>query len=360
MRLTKMVNVVGCHAEGEIGNVIVGGVGNVPGLSMFDKRNYLQDHRDDLRQRLLHEPRGSVVRSVNLVLPSNNPDAAFGYVILESLEYPAMSGSNTICVATVLLETGMVPMSEPVTELVLEAPAGLIRLHCECRDGKVVSVRFVNQPAFVYHLDAQLDVPGIGSLTVDVAWGGMAYVLVDATAAGFALGPDEARDLCVVGQQIKAAAVEQLAAVHPVHPEFPGITQLEFVQPVEDREGTLVGKNAVVVNPGRLDRSPCGTGTSARLAVLHARGQIGVGQRFVSESIIGTTFDSRIDGVTTVGSVPAVIPSVAGRAWITDFSQVVLDPADPFPNGFRLSDTWLGSSGHVLQEPTVQSPEVTP
>lgn len=188
---------------------------------MLDKRNYLQDHRDDLRQRLLHEPRGNVVRSTNVVLPSNNPAAAMGYVIMESTEYPVMSGSNTICVATVLLETGMVPMTEPVTSLTLESPAGLIDLECTCRDGKVTSVRFVNQPAFVYHLDAPIEVPGYGTLTVDVAWGGMAYVLVDAASAGFALEPSEARDLCVAGQHIKNAAAEQLSAIHPVNPEFP-------------------------------------------------------------------------------------------------------------------------------------------
>jgi proline racemase len=340
MRSSTMLTSVGCHAEGEVGNVVVGGIGDVPGDTMFDKLKHLETERDDLRERMLHEPRGSVVRSVNVVLPSNHPEAALGYVILESLEYPAMSGSNTICVATVLLETGMVPMHEPVTELVLEAPAGLIHLRCECRDGKVTSVRFRNQPAFVYDLDAALEVPGLGSLKVDVAWGGMAYVLVDARAAGFRLVPDEARDLCVVGQRIKQAAAEQFQAVHPERPEFPGITQLEFTLPLREADGVLHGKNAVVVNPGRLDRSPCGTGTSARLAVLHAKGQIQVGQPFVAESIIDTTFDSRIEFLTTVGTIPAIVPTVAGQAWITDISQFTLDPGDPFPTGYRLSDTW--------------------
>ena len=233
MRMTQMVDVVGCHAEGEIGNVVVGGIGDVPGATMLEKRNYLQAHRDDLRQRLLHEPRGNVVRSANVVLPATDPAAAMGYVVMESTEYPVMSGSNTICVATVLLETGMLPMSEPVTTLTLESPAGLITVECRCHDGKVTSVRLVNQPAFVYHLDAQIDVPGLGAVTVDVAWGGMAYVLVDAAGVGFALVPSEARELAVMGQRIKTAAAQQLDAVHPVHPEFPGITQTEFTTPVE-------------------------------------------------------------------------------------------------------------------------------
>ncbi|MBO0678270.1 proline racemase family protein [Mycolicibacterium sp. S2-37] len=342
MRFTNMVDVVGCHAEGEIGNVVVGGIGDVPGVTMLDKRNHLQEHRDDLRQRLLHEPRGNVVRSVNLVLPSSNPAAAMGYVVMESTEYPVMSGSNTICVATVLLETGMVPMTEPVTDLTLESPAGLIDLQCTCRDGKVTSVRFVNQPAFVYHLDASIEVPGIGTLTVDVAWGGMAYVLVDAASAGFALEPSEARDLCVTGQRIKNAAAEQLSAVHPVHPEFPGITQTEFVTPLQRIDGRLTARNAVIVSPGRIDRSACGTGTSARLAVMHARGQIGPGEHFIHRSILDTQFDGVIESLTDIGGIPAVVPSIAGQAWITDFSKVGVDPSDPFPTGFTLSDTWLG------------------
>jgi proline racemase len=341
MRMTKMVDVVGCHAEGEVGNVVVGGIGDVPGATILDKRNYLQDHRDDLRQRLLHEPRGNVVRSTNVVLPATDPAAAMGYVVMESTEYPVMSGSNTICVATVLLETGMVPMNEPVTNLTLESPAGLITLECQCANGKVTSVRFVNQPAFVYHLDARIDVPGIGPLTVDVAWGGMAYVLVDAASVGFELVPSEARELCVLGQRIKTAAAEQLSAVHPVNPDFPGITQTEFTTPLQRVDGVLTARNGVIVSPGRLDRSPCGTGTSARLAAMHARGQIEVGEHFLHRSIIDTTFDAVIESTTTVGGVDAIVPSVAGQAWITDFSKVGVDPTDPFPTGFTLADTWM-------------------
>ncbi|HVD89164.1 MAG TPA: proline racemase family protein, partial [Jatrophihabitantaceae bacterium] len=215
MRFSNIVTVVGAHAEGEVGNVVVGGIGDVPGYTMFDKMRYLAENRDDIRQLLLKEPRGNVIRSANVVLPSNHPEAQLGYVVMESTEYPVMSGSNTICVGTVVLETGLVPMVEPVTELVLESPAGLIRLTCTCRDGKVTSVRFRNQPALAYHLGAAVEVAGLGTLPVDVAWGGMAYVLVDAPSLGFQLAPDEARDLCVVGQRIKQAAAAQLPVVHP-------------------------------------------------------------------------------------------------------------------------------------------------
>jgi proline racemase len=343
VRFSKLLTVVGAHAEGEVGNVVVGGIGDVPGYTMLDKMRYLAENRDDIRQLLLKEPRGNVIRSANVVLPSNHPEAQLGYVVMESTEYPVMSGSNTICVGTVVLETGLVPMVEPVTELVLESPAGLIRLTCTCRDGKVTSVRFRNQPAFAYHLGAAVEVAGLGTLPVDVAWGGMAYVLVDAPSLGFQLAPDEARDLCVVGQRIKQAAAAQLPVVHPEHPDFAGITITAFIRPAERVAGVLTARNAVVVSPGRIDRSPCGTGTSARLAVMHAREQIAVGEPFVHESIIGGRFDAMIEELTTVGSFPAVIPSVAGQAYLTDVSQVGLDPADPFPQGYTLSDTWLGS-----------------
>jgi proline racemase len=259
-----------------------------------------------------------------------------------------MSGSNTICTATVLLETGMVPMSEPVTELVLEAPAGLIRLRCDCKDGKVTGVTFTNQPAFVYQLDATIEVEGLGSVVVDVAWGGMAYVLADAQALGFALTPDEGRELCQIGQLLKKAGAEQLKTIHPVHPDFPGITQTEFTGPLERRDGALTSRNAVVVSPGRLDRSPCGTGTSARLSVLHARGEIAVGEELVHESIIGTVFGSRIESLTKVGDKPAVTPSVTGQAWITELSQVGVDPSDPFPVGYTLADTWMGGDSALV------------
>ncbi|SDU94731.1 proline racemase [Microlunatus sagamiharensis] len=341
MRWSQVLNVVDVHCGGENARVVTGGLGDVPGETMLDKRAYLTEHRDELRLRLLQEPRGNVINSADFVLPTRHPEAQLGYVIAESTEYPVMSGSNTICVTTALLETGMLPMVEPVTHLTLESAAGLIRVECTCADGKVTSVRFTNQPAFVYHLAAPVEVPGLGTVTVDVAWGGMAYVLLDAALLGFGITPDEGRDLCVVGEVIKLAAAEQLDAVHPENPDFPGITNFEWTGPVSrGADGLLTAANAVVVSPGRLDRSPCGTGTSARLAVMHARGEIGAGEDFVHTSIIGSRFDSRIESLTSVGGVPAVVPSVAGQAWITQLCQVGVDPTDPFPAGYALADTW--------------------
>ncbi|WP_250494430.1 proline racemase family protein [Caballeronia sp. GAWG1-1] len=341
MRWSRTLTVVNCHAEGEVGNVVTGGVFDVPGATMFDKMMHLEEVRDDLRRICIFEPRGSANQSVNFLLPSTDPRAQMGYVIAESTEYPAMSGSNTICVATVLLETGILPMTEPVTELVLEAPAGLIHVRCRCENGKVTQVEFTNQPAFANHLDKTIEVEGVGTLTVDVGYGGMTYVIVDAQKLGFAITPDEARQLCELGQTIKAAAAEQLPSPHPLNPNIKGITQTEFVMPLRRENGVLTSRNTVIVSPGRCDRSPCGTGTSARLAVMHAKGLIEAGERFVHESIIGSRFESRIDSLTQLGDVPAVVPVVAGQAWISAISQVGVDPTDRYQTGFTLSDTWL-------------------
>ncbi|GAB7535181.1 proline racemase family protein [Burkholderia sp. 3C] len=332
---------VNCHAEGEVGNVVTGGVFDVPGATMFEKMMYLEEHRDDIRRIALFEPRGSANQSVNIILPATDPRAQMGYVIAESTEYPAMSGSNTMCVVTVLLETGILPMVEPVTELVLEAPAGLISVRCECSGGKVTKVEFTNQPAFANHLDAMIEVPGVGTLKVDVGYGGMTYVIVDAEALGFGVTPDEARELCELGQIIKSSAAEQLPSPHPLNPLIKGITQTEFVMPLRRENGVLTSRNTVIVSPGRCDRSPCGTGTSARLAVMHAKGQIAVGETFVHESIIGSRFESRVESTTLLGDVPAVVPVVSGQAWISAISQVGVDPTDRFQTGFTLSDTWL-------------------
>src|SRR5581483_7076527 len=289
------------------------------------------------------EPRGAVHHSANIVVASNHPDAQMGYVILEAMEYPAMSGSNTMCVATVLLETGIFPMSEPTTDLVLESPAGLITVSCECNAGKVKRVRFINQPAFCYFRDAEIEVPNLATLTVDIAYGGMTYVLVEAAAAGVGLDPSEARNICELGQVIKKAAAEQIDTVHPENPAIPGITQIQFTGPLRREGDALRSRNAVVVSPGRVDRSPCGTGTSARLAQLHARGLIEPGQTLIHESIMGTTSNSEIVETTRIGSYDAVIPAVAGQAWISGIYQMGLDPTDPFPRGFTVADTWLRS-----------------
>lgn len=341
MRWERVLTVVGVHAEGEYGKVVTGGIVDVPGKTMFEKMRHLREQGDGLRKFLLFEPRGGAVHSANVVLPTTNPKAQLGFVIMESTEYPPMSGSNTICTVTAILETGILPIREPVTELSLETPGGLIGVTCQCRDGKVLQVKFRNVPSFVQYLDAEVEVEGLGTIRMDVAYGGMHFALVDAGALGFRLTPDEARDLCVVGQKIKEAACKQLRVIHPGNPEIRDITNFEFMGPVRRKGKALTARNTVIVSPGRIDRSPCGTGTSARMATMHARKQIRKGQLFDHESIIGTHFLGEVVGTTRVGDTPAIIPTVAGRGWLTSIGQYGYDPDDPFPEGYTLSDTWL-------------------
>jgi proline racemase len=350
MRFSRTIQAVDAHAAGEPGRVIVGGVLDVPGATMFDKMTWLWANGDGLRRMMLREPRGYPAANCNLVLPATHPEAAAGYVIMEHVEYPGMSGTNTICTATVLLETGMVPMVEPVTELVLESPAGLIRLRCECRDGKVQSVTFRNVPAFATHLDVPVEVPTLGTVVVDVAYGGMFYVISEAAPFGLRLTPDEGRDITRITELIKAAAAEQLPVVHPDQPGFAGITIGQLSGPAHDPANSR--RNVVTVSTGKLDfsrpstwtgaidRSPCGTGTSAAMAVLHAKGRLGVGEAFRHEGILGTVFTGRLVEETMIGPYRAVVPTITGTAWITGMATYVVDPEDPFPEGFTVGDIW--------------------
>ena len=339
MRSLRAISVVGCHAGGEIGNVVVGGVLPPPGETVFERMQALAAD-DSLRRLLLREPRGSVAVHANLIVPTNRPDCAAGYIIMEPTEYPAMSGSNTICVATVLLETGMVEMQEPETVLQLEAPAGVVEVRAACRDGKCESVELTNVPCFAATLDARLEVAGIGTIGVDVAFGGMWYAIADAAELGFALEPGEARELSDTGELIRLAAREQLQCVHPENEQIAGVSIVQIAEPWQGLGE--VSKNAVVVAPGRLDRSATGTGLSARMAVLHARGLMHAGDAMTHASVLGTTFDGRIVEETTVGGRPAIVPAIRGSAWITGITHVLVDPSDPFPEGYLLTDTWPG------------------
>jgi trans-L-3-hydroxyproline dehydratase len=339
VRTERVITVVGCHAGGEVGNVVVGGVLPPPGETVFERMLALQAD-DSLRRLLLREPRGSVATHANLIVPTARPDCAAGYVIMEPTEYPVMSGSNTICVATVLLETGMVEMHEPETTLRLEAPAGVVEVRATCKDGKCESVELTNVPCFAAHLGASLDVEGIGTITVDVAFGGMWYAIADARELGFTLEPSEARELCEAGELIRLAARAQLPCVHPENEQIAGVSIVQIAEPWHGVG--KVSKNAVVIAPGRLDRSATGTGLSARMAVLHAHGEMHVGDTMTHASVLGTTFDGRIVSETTVGETPAIVPAIRGSAWITGIAQVMVDPTDPFPEGYLLSDTWPG------------------
>jgi proline racemase len=350
MRLSGMVTAVDAHAGGEPGRVIVGGVLDVPGSTMFAKKQYLEQHADWLRKRMLREPRGYPGLCCNLVLPPTQPGADAGFVIMEQTDYPPMSGSNTICVTTVLLETGMLPMREPVTELVLEAPAGLVGVRAECANGKVRSVTFRNVPAFATHLGVPIEVPRLGTVSVDLAYGGMFYVIADAPSLGLRLTPDEGREIVRLGEMIKAAAREQLSVQHPDNPAISSLSTAQLSGPAHSPDADL--RNAVVISTGEfdwqrpdtwtgvLDRSACGTGTCAKMATLHARGQLALGRPFRHESVLGTQFVGCLVEETRVGPYAAVVPTISGQAWITGISQYVLDAEDPFPEGFTVGDLW--------------------
>jgi len=350
MNLTNMITAVDVHACGEPGRVITGGVLDVPGETMFAKMKWLEANNDGLRRRMLREPRGYPALCCNVLLPPTHPNADAGFVIMEQMEYPAMSGSNTICVTTALLETGIYPMIEPITELVLEAPAGLLKVRAACANGKVESVTFQNVPAFALYLDQEIDVPHLGKVIVDVAWGGMFFAIADAASVGIELCPENGGEIARVTEMIKAAANEQLPVAHPDNPEMTGITIAQLSGPPTHPDADA--KNAVTVSSGTLDwdrpatwtgvldRSPCGTGTCARMAVLYAKGQLKLHEPFRHESVMSTIFTGELIEETRVGPYTAVIPTLSGQGWITGIANYFVDPTDPFPEGFTVGDIW--------------------
>lgn len=339
MHTRKVIYVVGCHAEGEVGDVIVGGVAPPPGDTIWEQARWIA-HDQTLRNFLLNEPRGGVFRHFNLLVPAKNPQAQMGWIIMEPEHTPPMSGSNSICVSTVLLETGIIEMQEPVTTMILEPPGGLIEVTARCESGKVKSVSVKNVASFVDQRDQVLEVEGIGSLQVDTAYGGDSFVIVSADQLGFNLVPDEARDLAKTGIKITNAANEQLGFNHPENLDWNHISFCQITAPLEEKDGVLIGKNSVAIQPGKLDRCPTGTGCSARMALLCEQGRLSVGGRYIAESIIGSRFHCHIDSTTRVGNKTAIYPVISGQAWITGTYQHYLDPTDPWPQGYRLADTW--------------------
>jgi proline racemase len=345
MRTQRVITVVDAHAEGALGRVIVSGVGPVPGRTMLEKARHLERNDDGLRRLLLREPRGGVTTMANLILPPVDPKADVGLIIMESMGYPAMSGSNSMCAATVLVETGMVLMREPMTRLLLDTPGGLVAVDARCRNGRCERVEIQNVPAFATHLGATIKVEDLGTLRVDVAYGGVFFVVIDAPALGLSIRPESARELVTLGNRIVGAASRQLSVVHPDQPGVMGDLFALFAGPVRQAgPKRKTSRNAVVVPPGWIDRCPTGTGTSARLAVLHAKGEIGRDVILDHASILGSRFEGRIVGTTRVGRLPAVRTAIAGRAWISGIQHFFLDPDDPFPEGFTLPDVWPNGS----------------
>lgn len=339
MRSSKTIHVISAHAEGEVGDVIVGGVTPPPGDTIWAQSRWIADD-ETLRNFVLNEPRGGVFRHVNLLVPPRDPRADAAFIIMEPEDTPPMSGSNSICVSTVLLDAGILPMSEPVTELTLEAPGGLIRVRAECRGGKAERIFVQNLPSFAAQLDMALEVEGLGTLTVDTAYGGDSFVIVNAAAMGLSLAEDEAHEIARLGVRITNAANDALGFDHPENPDWKHISFCLFAGPVTREGDDMRCGAAVAIRPGKVDRSPTGTALCARMAVLHARGQMGPKDRLTAVSVIGSEFTGRILGETRVGEKAAILPELSGRGWITGIHQHMLDPDDPWPQGYRLSDTW--------------------
>jgi len=338
MKSNISIHIVSAHAEGEVGNVIIGGVPTPPGDNLWEMRSFLEKDQK-LRNLLLNEPRGGVFKHINLIVPAKNPLADFGFLIMEPIHTPPMSGSNAICVATVLLETGMVDIKEPLTTFNLETPAGLIEIKASCINGEARKIEIKNIHSFADKLNVPLKVRDIDKLTVDIAFGGDSFVLVDAKSCGLTLNPDSGDMVVNFGKKVIKAANEQIGFNHPSQ-DWNHISFCQFTNPVEKVGNALVGLNAVVIEPGKIDRSPCGTGCSARMAVMAAKGLMKKGDEFIGKSIIGGTFHCKIEDIILKDKKQFIIPTVSGRGFITGTHQIMRDPSDPWPFGYRVSDTW--------------------
>ena len=335
----KTVHVVSAHAEGEVGDVIIEGVEPPPGKTLWDQSRWIAKDQV-LRNFVLNEPRGGVFRHVNLLVPPKNPKASAAFIIMEPEDTPPMSGSNSICVATVLLDHGLITMEEPVTNFFLEAPGGLVKVKALCKNGKAERILVQNLPSFVYKLDTDLELEGYGSISADTAFGGDSFVIVDAKKLGFSIDPSEAAELARLGAKITDAATEQIGFRHPTITDWTHYSFCQFSRMEDQSNDCISFKSAVSIKPGKIDRSPTGTALSAKMAVLEARGEMKIGQKIKALSIIGSSFEGRIIEKCNLNGTSAIIPEISGRGWITGLHQHTLEPTDPWPEGYRLSDTW--------------------
>ncbi|WP_120519823.1 proline racemase family protein [Arthrobacter celericrescens] len=339
------------HAEGEPGRILTSAAGLVQGSSMAERLQYCRENLDWLRTLMLHEPRGYPGLCSVILLPPVNPGSDFGIVVLEQGGFTPMSGSNTICAVTAAVETGIVPVRGPETTVTIDTAVGVVQAVAHVRDdGKVTSVTVVNVPAFVVELDFPLEVPDFGTVPVDVVFGGQFFAQAKASDLGLELDPANGKELARAGALIKLAALEQIQVSHPDNPAIAGVNLImlhtgDRIPGRQDRNTVVLSNGELLADDpstwtGALDRSPCGTGTSARMAALHARGQLAIGEDFSHHSIIGSEFIGRLTGTTTAGGREAVLPTITGRGWVTGRSQWALDPSDPFPSGYTVGDIW--------------------
>ena len=338
MRWNRTLQTVDVHCAGEIGRVITGGVLNIPGATMAEKLHHLNTVDDSLRRWLCSEPRSAPAGSFCLLVPACDPAADVGLIILQPDQAHAMSGSNAMCATTALLETGMIPMVEPQSVVTFDTAAGLVRATATCEGGKVVKVTLDMPPSFVAKQDAVIDTPEWGAVRYDLCFGGVFCALVDVDQIGLTIAPENARQLAMIGVDLRNRIAAQEAAPHPTTPALNGLAYVMFR--ADEPDGQL--RTCTTLRPGRADRSPCGTGSNSNMAARAARGRVKPGDVVVSRSIIGGEFQTEFLAETTVGPYPATRNRVSGQCWIYGLSQIGMDPTDPFPHGFTLSDTWGG------------------
>lgn len=334
MKARKVFSTVDTHTGGNPTRTVISGLPKLSGRTMSEKMLQMKREYDWIRQVLMYEPRGHDVMSGALLVEPCNPEADVGVIYIETGGYLPMCGHDTIGFCTALVENGMIPVTEPITTLKLDTPAGLVEVRIEVENGKAKLVTFRNIPAFLYRQDVAVEVEGIGTVTSDIAYGGNFYAITDARKLGLELLPANASKIVDTAVRIRKAINQAIEVVHPEAPFIKGLTHVEFysdpLHPAADV------KNTVVVPPGGIDRSPCGTGTSAKLAVMFARNEIEAGMPFVHESIVGSLFYGKVLEATEVGGLPAVITEIAGSAWLMGMHKFFYDPEDELRNGFLL------------------------
>jgi proline racemase len=336
----KSIELVSVNCCGEVGDVIVNGVEPPQGSTVFEQAEFIKQDKK-LWKYVLNEPRGGVFKHVNLIVPPKDPAADMGFIIMEPADVPPMSGSNSICVATVLLEKGIIPITNSTMNLTLEAPGGLINVEAKCNEQKVESVKITNFASFVLDFEKEIKVEGVGNLIVTTAYGGDGFVLVNSKDLGIEIKPDNADQIVTACSKIIKAANEQLGFSHPLVPNMNAISFCMLMDKSEvNADGIQQARNTVCIRPKKLDRSPCGTGTSARLAYMYLKKEINLHEKFISQSILDTTFECELVSEEEKDGTLCVVPEIKGQAWITGEQKLYLDDNNPFPNGYRLTDTW--------------------
>lgn len=337
MNFERMIYTIDSHTMGEPTRVVIGGIPNIPGKTMAEKKEYLERNMDHIRRALMHEPRGHRDMFGSIITSPVNPEADLGIIFMDGGGYLNMCVHGSIGAVTVAIEIGMVKATEPVTHVKLDTPAGIVEARAEVEGNKVRSVTIRNVPAFLYKPDVEIDVRGIGRIRADISFGGSFFAIVDARELKVKITPENIDELIRIGMAIKKAANEQIKVQHPEREHIRSIDLVEIFDETDNPNADL--RNVVIFGNGQADRSPCGTGTSAKMATLFAKGKLGLHQPFYYESIIGTIFKGELVAETTVGPYKAVIPEITGSAFITGFNQIVIDPRDPIKYGFLLGSS---------------------